>query len=51
MGSVLFFEGRFDEAIKEHDKAIELKDGNYPTAEDDRRLVVKVKRGEVPFDF
>jgi tetratricopeptide (TPR) repeat protein len=51
MGNVLFFEGRFDEAIKKHDTAIELKDGNYPAAEHDKRLVLKVKSGEIPFDF
>ena len=51
MGSVLFFEGRFDEAIKKHETAVELKDGDYPAAEHDRRLVLKVKSGEVPSDF
>jgi len=51
MGNVLFFEGRFDEAIKEHDTAIKLMDGNYPDAEHDKRLVIKVKSGEIPFDL
>ena len=48
MGNVLFFEGHFDEAIKKHDTAIKLMDGNYPAAEHDKRLVLKVKSGEVP---
>lgn len=51
MGNVLFFEGRFDEAIKEHDKAIELTNGHYPPAEHDKRLVIAVKNGEIPFDL
>jgi tetratricopeptide (TPR) repeat protein len=51
MGNVLFFEGRFDEAIKEHDIALKLTDGNYPAAEHDKQLVIRVKNGEIPFDF
>ena len=51
MGNVLFFEGRFDEALKEHDTALELTNGNYPAAEHDKRLVIAVKAGQIPFDF
>ena len=51
MGNVLFFEGRFDEAIKEHERALKLTDGNYPDAERDKSLVIRVKNGEIPFDF
>jgi tetratricopeptide (TPR) repeat protein len=51
MGNVLFFEGDFDAAIKEHDTALRLTDGNYPQAEHDRRIVIAVKNGEIPFDF
>jgi len=51
MGNVLFFEGHFDEAIKEHETALELTGGNYPAAEHDMRLVIRVKNGEIPFDF
>lgn len=51
MGNVLFFEGQFDEAIKEHDKALQLANGNYPAAEHDKRLVIGVKNSEIPFDF
>jgi len=51
MGNVLFFEGQFDEAIKEHDRALELMNGNYPAAEHDKRLVIAVKNGEILFDF
>jgi len=51
MGNVLFFEGKFDEAIKEHETALELTGGNYPAAEHDRQIVTRVKNGEIPFDF
>lgn len=51
MGNVLFFEGRFDEAIKEHNKALQLTNGNYPAAEHDKRIVIAVKNGRIPFDF
>ena len=51
MGNVLFFEGRFDEAIKEHERALKLTDGNYPDTERDKSLVIRVKNGEIPFDF
>jgi tetratricopeptide (TPR) repeat protein len=46
MGNVLFFEGKCDEAIKEHDRAIELMNGNYPAAEHDKRLVEAVCQNE-----
>jgi len=51
LGNVLFFEGQFDAAIKEHDKALQLANGHYPEAEHDRRIVMAVKNGEIPFDF
>jgi len=51
MGNVLFFEGHFDEAIKEHEKAIALSNNNYPAAEHDKDLVLKIKSGKIPFDF
>lgn len=51
MGNVLFFEGRFDEAIKEHEKAIALTGNKYPAAEHDRNLVLSVKSGKIPFGF
>ena len=53
MGNILFFEGHFDEAIKEHKKALELNtDNNYiEIIEHDSDLVKKVKNGEIPFNF
>jgi tetratricopeptide (TPR) repeat protein len=51
MGNVLFFEGKFDAAIKEHDIALRLRGGNYPDAEHDKGLVMRVRDGEIPFDF
>jgi len=51
MGNVLFFEGHFDEALIEHDVALRLTDDNYPAAERDKGLVIRVKKGEIPFDF
>jgi tetratricopeptide (TPR) repeat protein len=51
MGNVLFFEGRFDEALKEHDMALQLTGGSYPAAEHDKGLVIAVKTGQIPFDF
>lgn len=51
MGNILFFEGRFDDALKEHDKALQLTNGNYPEAEHDKRIVIGVKEGRIPFDF
>lgn len=51
MGNVLFFEGKFDAAIKEHDIALRLTSGNYPEAEHDKRIVMQVRDGKIPFDF
>jgi hypothetical protein len=51
MGNVLFFEGKFDEAIKEHDIALRLTGGKYSYAEQDKKLAIRVKNGEIPFDF
>ena len=51
MGNVLFFQGQFDEAIKEYDKAILLSGNNYPAAEHDRKLALRVKSNEIPFNF
>lgn len=51
MGNVLFFEGKFDEAIKEHDIALRLTGGNYSYAEQDKKLAIRVRNGEIPFDF
>jgi tetratricopeptide (TPR) repeat protein len=50
MGNVLFYQHHFDEAIKEHEKALELADHNYPAAEHDKNLVIAVKKGEIPFE-
>lgn len=51
MGNVLFFEGRFDEAIEEHDIALRLTNGSYAAAEHDKKLVERVKSGEVSFNY
>lgn len=51
MGNIHFFSGNFDEAIKEHDIALKLSNNNYPAAEDDKQLVIRVKNGEIPFNF
>lgn len=53
MGNVLFLEGKFDEALKYHTRALNLAGGKdkYPAAEHDRQLVIKVRDGEIPFDF
>ena len=51
MGNVLFFEGKFEEAIKQHTIALKLANGKYPAAEHDKRLVQRVMNGEIPFDF
>ena len=53
MGNVLFLEGKFDEALKYHARALALAGGKdkYPAAEHDRQLVMKVRDGEIPFDF
>jgi tetratricopeptide (TPR) repeat protein len=51
LGNVLFFEGLFDEAIKQHKLAIKLAGGHYDAAENDLRLVEMVKSGKLPLDF
>jgi hypothetical protein len=53
MGNVCFLEGKFDEALKYHTRALSLAGGKdkYPAAEHDRQLVIKVRDGEIPFDF
>ena len=51
IGNVLFFEGKFDEAIKQHDTALRLANGNYPAAKHDKQLVERVKNGQIAFDF
>lgn len=53
MGNVLFLEGKFDEALKYHARALNLAGGKdkYPAAEHDRQLVIKVRDGVIPFDF
>ena len=51
MGNVLLFEGKFDAAIKQHDTALTLANGNYPAAKHDKQLVERVKRGEIPFNY
>jgi hypothetical protein len=51
MGNVLFLEGKFDEAVKAHTKALQLAGGNYPAAEHDKQLVIKVRDGAIPFNF
>lgn len=50
MGNTLFFEGHFDEAIKEHETALKLMAGNYPAAKHDMHLVNRVKSGEIVFE-
>jgi tetratricopeptide (TPR) repeat protein len=53
MGNVFFLEGKFDEALKFHARALNLAGGKekYPAAEQDRQLVIKVRDGVIPFDF
>jgi Flp pilus assembly protein TadD len=51
MGNVLFLEGKFDEAVKAQTKALQLAGGNYPAAEHDKQLVIKVRDGAIPFNF
>lgn len=51
MGNILFFQGNFDEAIKRHEKALELANNYYPAAEHDMSIVMAVKDGNIPFDF
>lgn len=49
MGNVLFYERKFDEAIRHHELAIILAGGSYSSAEHDLNLVRRVKSGVVPF--
>lgn len=51
MGNVLLFEGKFEDALKQHDIALKLANGRYPAAEHDKRLVQRVIKGEIPFDY
>lgn len=51
LGNVLFFEGKFDKAIKEHEIALRLTSGRYEAAAHDLDIVIRVKKGEIPFDF
>jgi tetratricopeptide (TPR) repeat protein len=51
LGNVLFFEGKYDEAIDQHDIALRLTNGQYPAAKEDKDLVERVKKGEVTIDF
>lgn len=44
MGNVHLFYCHFDEAVKEHEKALELTNGNYPAAEHDKNLVMTGKK-------
>ncbi len=46
-GNVLFCEGKLDEAIMYHERAIKLAGGSYPAAERDLNLVMRVKSGAV----
>ena len=50
MGNVLFYEGRFDEAIRHHEQAINLAGGKYEAAAHDLDLVRQVQSGKVPLD-
>jgi tetratricopeptide (TPR) repeat protein len=50
MGNVLFYEGRFDDAIRYHEQALTLEGGKYDEAAHDLDLVKRVKSGAVPFD-
>ena len=49
MGNVLFYERKFDEAIRYHEQAIKLAGGSYPDAEHDLDLVKRVKSGALAF--
>ncbi|MFO7496519.1 MAG: TIR domain-containing protein [Desulfobacterales bacterium] len=49
LGNVLFYEGKFDEAIMHHERALKLAGGSYPAAEHDLNLVMQVKSGVLPF--
>lgn len=51
LGNVLFLKREYEAALKEHETALQLNNGDYPQAEQDKRLVEAVMSGEVPFDF
>jgi tetratricopeptide (TPR) repeat protein len=51
MGNVLMFERKFDAALKEHDKALKLTNGQYDAAKSDRELVMALKSGRIAPDF
>lgn len=42
LGNVLFFQGHYDEAKKETEKAIKLANGYYPAADHDLNLILKI---------
>lgn len=42
LGNVLFFQGHYDEAKKETEKAIKLAKGDYPAADHDLNLILKI---------
>ena len=50
MGNIFFFQGRYDDAIKEHEKAIELMGGFYDDAIQDRNRVLRVKNEMIGFE-
>ena len=49
MGNVLFYERKFDEAIRHHEQVIQRAGGSYPAAAHDLNLVRWVKSGAVLF--
>jgi tetratricopeptide (TPR) repeat protein len=49
MGNMLFYEGKYDEAIRYHEQALALTGGQYPAAKHDLDLVKRVKSGEIQF--
>ena len=51
MGNVLMFEHKFDAAIKEHNRALKLANGQYDAAKSDRDLVMALQSGRVAPDF
>lgn len=51
MGNVLFFEGRFDDALRYYDDALLIAGPAYTAAEHDKLLALRVKAGELPFDY
>jgi tetratricopeptide (TPR) repeat protein len=50
MGNVLFYDGRFDDAIRQHQEALNLTGNKYESAAHDLQLVKDVKSGKRPFD-